>query len=275
MIFVLAPTFKETDLVDRFIENWLPHLTDNLQIIIVNANAGDASSEIIREYNNQADITEIPAPADFFWSGQIRLGLTHITKKFSPGDTIILTNIDVAPPREVIHSVLSSLDTLQALSLSTFTGTEFLHYGSKLGIIPRHFTFQSGAKRLILDYAPTRFLAFKPESKNDILLPNDEDFPHYAGDYELTLRMTHHGYRIEGCNTYTAFNDSTNTGVKRAEDINTLEDLTSNIRSALALNTRKKFYKFAYRNPERFVILALLYFQTAAYIAKYWLRRDR
>ena len=267
MVYVVVPTFNELDHVKRFIAKWHGILSNKeLKIIIVNGNFGDVTSKLLSNENKDY-ILEIEATKNDFWSGLINKGLNYINEIKTSEDFIILTNIDVNPPKNLSDILLmAKKDYKIGISVPSIDQNNTLLDGgikqiSWLLDLKKKFYFQESSNNVFkkIDYCPTRFLIFNTVNVNNLLLTLEKDLPHYASDYEYTNRLRKNGYKLLCLTSSCAFNDSFNSGIKDNNiDKQDIRDILFNIKSVFNLKYRTNFILQTY--PKVSIPFALLSF---------------
>jgi GT2 family glycosyltransferase len=227
---VVAPTFREVHHVRPFVQSWLQHLQPGDRLVIVNANPGDETSDVISELR-AADsllnivLIELQGRPDEFWSGTINRGLRLISDAADPDHLLFVTNIDVRQNTETLTALLNafSQDGMRQLSpLCVGSGGQLMSSGTKyvswLLALTRH-PFQgltekevSAKKPVEVDYCTTRSLLTSVKALQMAGFPDAERLPHYSADNEWSLRMTRNGFTAFIIPDAKVTVDSANTG---------------------------------------------------------------
>ncbi|MEM9016396.1 MAG: hypothetical protein AAGC68_05235 [Verrucomicrobiota bacterium] len=207
VIHVVAPTFREPELVPQFVEAWADLGRTDVRIRIVNGNPGDETSDWIRDYSGEIEVEEIKGAPELYWSGLTRLGLRRTLEEASDADLFVLTNIDVRIIGDPISSILEQFPDLNERQVTipvvtqegavTSTGVEVVSWA-----LSRNHHLWDGwrgedlpdSETVSLTYLPTRFLCCSVEALGTAGFPNAESLPHYCADYEFTNRLRLAGY---------------------------------------------------------------------------------
>ena len=109
-IAVCVPTFHEKDHVFLFLES-LNSLQYNFkEVLIVNGDYGDETSDLINECKSymNLNIKEIPGKKNELWRGTVNRGLNKILIEYGSNIDILLCNIDIIFEDSTIDNLLNS-----------------------------------------------------------------------------------------------------------------------------------------------------------------------
>ena len=225
-VIACVPTYCESHKVAKYLQscNFIEYRP--FQLIIVNANPGDETSDLIKQAkkNKDYEIVEVAGQSDEFWSATVNRGLRLIADNAEPGDWVLISNIDITFTTDIVNILLkkslekgnsqvaaiSIVDNrvissgVQVKSWST-TWTVHPYAGTDIGNIPNNLL-------ITVDYLPTRCMIFPVEVLTKVGVINDKWLPHYGADYEFSRRLAKAGYTPY---IYTGVNievDNKNTG---------------------------------------------------------------
>ncbi len=253
---MVVPTFKESEKVKCFFNSLKYVNYPELEIILINANSGDKTTEILKNYMSHSlyPILEIPGRANEYWSATVNRGLKYIMNKASKIDFIIIANIDIEFQTDIITKLykrasdnfpcqISALGISNGITISSgvkvkswfLTINKHVLAGNKLN------SFDDG-DIISVDYVPGRCFIFPANYLKLAGLINESDLPHYHSDYEFSNRL-----RKVGCLAFidTAVHinaDMKNTGLS-------IFDNKSNIFTRLKLllsikNPSNPYYRY-------------------------------
>lgn len=208
-VFICIPTYREPQKVLKLLNSCSHIRYRPFQIVIVNANPGDKTSEIIKNKQNTIDyeITEIQGEPSEFWSATVNRGFKEILKLSKKEDWILLMNVDVEFNNDIVELLIKKAIEqgdcqISALSLSKkYVISSGVRVKSWLLSLTHHpyagyKLDQVKPDELIpVDYLPTRCLLFPVKSINNSELIAEKLLPHYGADYEFTHRLSMNKYK--------------------------------------------------------------------------------
>ncbi|MEL0186792.1 MAG: hypothetical protein VW864_05545 [Flavobacteriaceae bacterium] len=277
MIHVLAPTFDECSHVKNFINSWLScNLAEEVNIIIINGNYGDETTDLINNLNI-ANIFEIEASKNDYWSGLVNKGLIFFNQHKRDKDSLIITNIDVMPPKDLKEILSIEFENNYCISIPAIDqDSQLLDGGIKqiswlLDLKKKYYYKNSSTINIEnIDYCPTRFLIVRNINNESMPLTLEEKLPHYGSDYEYTNRLRIGGFWIFCVTSSFAINDSHNSGIKKNNIFNQdLKEILFGIKSTFNIKYRTSFVLNFY--PKIYIPFVLLsvYLRILFYLFKF------
>lgn len=205
-VHVVAPTFREADLVARFLERWSA-CSVGIRLVLVNGDPGDRTSAVVSDWGSRLDLVEIAGRPDLYWSGLCCLGLRAVAETAEEGDFFLLTNVDVRPEGDPLRDIFADVGGLErrqvAIPVVGGTGTivsagvsvrswclslnRHIGEGMRAGELPPSVCIPA-------TYLPTRFLLVPVKALRDGCFPDEARLPHYCADYEYSNRLRLRGY---------------------------------------------------------------------------------
>ena len=207
-VIACIPTYCEPQNVIKYLEscNFIKYRP--FQLVIINANPGDETSEIIKQQKKLRDyeIVEVLGQNDEFWSATVNRGLKFISENAKPEDWILIANIDIIFDTDIVSLLLEQAlkqGNCQMGAISTSndhaissgvqvkswltTSTSHPYAGVDIEIIPNGLIIK-------VDYLPTRCMLFPVEPLLKVGVISDKWLPHYGADYEFSHRLAKAGY---------------------------------------------------------------------------------
>jgi GT2 family glycosyltransferase len=207
-VIACVPTYCEPQKVAKYLESckFIKHRP--FQLIIVNANPGDETSEIIEQEKKLTDyeIVEVCGQNDEFWSATVNRGLRLISENAKPEDWVLISNIDIVFDTDIVRLLLEQALKQGSCQMGAiFTSNNYaISSGVQVKSWMATLTVHPYAGRNIdnipddllikVDYLPTRCMLFSVEALTKVGLISDKWLPHYAADYEFSRRLTRAGY---------------------------------------------------------------------------------
>ncbi len=233
-IVICVPTFKEIVHVKAFLSSLASTNFQFKELIIVNGNYGDETTQYIesQKYLLNFKITEVPGSKDEFWSGTVNRGLNKIIEDHQSSCDVILCNIDIIFNQMTLVNLLK---TFNLFSKKAIVGA--------LGI-SKDKVFCSGVKVQSWLFPIKNLHPYEGSTLSDvvnkayenvdflpcrcILIPGIvnlsrdpiayKKLPHYHADYEFTNRLKRKGFDLIIDNTSHIFIDMDNTGISVFND---------------------------------------------------------
>lgn len=206
-VIACVPTYCEPKKVTKYLDscNFIKYRP--FQLVIVNANPGDKTSEIIKQEKKLRDyeIVEVCGHNNEFWSGTVNRGLRLIAENAKPEDWILIANIDIVFDTDIVsllleqalkqgHCQMGAISTSNDYAVSSgvqvkswlTTSTVHPYAGINIESIPN-------GELIKVDYLPTRCMLFPVEALTKVGLISDKWLPHYGADYEFSRRLARAG----------------------------------------------------------------------------------
>ena len=263
--------------VKNFINSWSScNLAEEVNIIIINANYGDETTDLINDID-ETNIFEIEASRDDYWSGLVNKGLIFFNKHKGDKDSLIITNIDVMPPKDLKEILSIELTDNCCISIPSIDqDNQLLDGGIKqiswlLDLKQKYYYKNSSTINIEnIDYCPTRFLIVKNINQESMPLTLEKKLPHYGSDYEYTNRLRIGGFCIFCVTSSFAINDSQNSGIKKNNIFNqNIKEILFGIKSTFNIKYRTNFVLNFY--PKIYIPFVLLsvYLRILFYLFKF------
>ncbi len=224
-VFICVPTFNETEKAKLFLQSLKNVSFPFLEVIIINANAPDKTTELLKsESNPKFEITELVGSKAEFWSASVNRGLKYVKTKMSINDWVIIMNIDVEFSTDIVTDLVNSAESIGNCQVGAIAISNGVAISSAVLVkswaftLNKHplagFQLEKLPKSIIpVDFLPGRCFIFPSQYLNIAGLVDDKNLPHYHADYEFSYRL-----KKSGCKTFlnsgiTINADMSNTGL--------------------------------------------------------------
>jgi len=208
-VIACVPTYCESDKVAIYLKSCRLVKYKFFKVIIVNANPGDKTSEIIAQEKCSVnhEIIEVHGKSNEFWSATVNRGLRKVLEVADSGDYVLISNIDIEFKEDVVSLLVpklleSPMKQVSALCLSkgvaissgvkvkswVTTSTYHPFSGVDKSQIPVNWLEE-------VNYLPTRSLLVSVTAIQEVGLVAQDCLPHYGADYEFSRRLAKAGYR--------------------------------------------------------------------------------
>lgn len=168
---------------------WCASLPD-WRIVLVDDASSDGTAEAVRETHPEVII--VAGSGDLFWTGAMRLGMQHASKLGA--EVFIWLNDDTHPDetslRRIDRIVREQPDMVLA-STPIVDGEVHVCHSLKRGRAPI-----TGAEFDVADVLAGYQVAFSRKLVETIGFPDDQRWPHYAGDSSYTHTAHQRGFKV-------------------------------------------------------------------------------
>ncbi len=203
-IYICAPTYQETSLVESFLAS-LRLSSERLVVVIVNSCPQDETTKLINNFRmepSRHEIVEIFGDESEYWASAVQRALDYVNKIAKVQDFICLMNIDVCITNDVFKRLKDAWDLGKYAFIAAV-----LHNDGKIissGTKVRSWFWTLNAHPLMhlnlsevnaselpeIDYAPARCVFFPVDHYRLAGPIKYKPLPHYGADSEFTLRLT-------------------------------------------------------------------------------------
>ena len=212
LIYVLLPVHNRRQVTEKFMRCLLRQSDANFHLVLVDDGCSDGTAEMVRRTG--APLTVITGRGDWWWAGSLQQAYVWLQARPRDGSEIVLImNDDTEFEADFLAAGRAGLGcaprTLLRARQHSSTG-EFLDAGvkavwSKLQFLPTRDPAE-------VDCFGTRGLFVRLADFLDLGGFHPRLLPHYASDYEFTLRARRRGYRLTSDPGVKLRIDATTTG---------------------------------------------------------------
>lgn len=210
MIYIVIPVFNRLNYTRACIDSILQQTFKDFKIIIVDDGSTDGTSEVVSK--NYPEVIVLKTPGDRWWSASMNVGIQYaMENQVTPDDFVLSLNNDLV----IEPDYLEQMTTLARLHPKSILGSIAVDISSKsVEYVGLHWNPYLATKRRLLkrglslehiqrshEYLTTSLLPGR-----GILIPyscfkaiglfDELTFPHYAGDYDFSLRAKQAGYKL-------------------------------------------------------------------------------
>jgi GT2 family glycosyltransferase len=207
-VFICVPTFKEPKKAKLFLESLSNVAYPLLEVIIINANAPDETSDVLNlRSNSNYEITELLGSKEEYWSASLNRGLRYVKTKMSANDWVILMNIDVEFSTDVVTELVNCAESFGNCQVGAMAVSNGVAISSGVSVKSWALTLNkhpyAGFELSNLpgdifpvDFLPGRCFIFPSRYLVIAGLIDEKSLPHYHADYEFSYRL-----KRSGCKT--------------------------------------------------------------------------
>lgn len=207
MIFIIIPVFNRWDYTRECLLSLRKQDYNNYRIIVVDDGSTDGTSDYLKK--DFPEVATIQGDGNLWWTAATNLGIEYATKnKVLNEENFVLTlNNDTLVPSNFLASILSGYHKAPKPSLIGSTAIDakngkVYYRGEKIKWFLETSIFfadkeqkpTNGLQEVTV--FPGRGLLIPIDVFEKIGLFDAKNFPHYAADYDFTLRATKAGFGL-------------------------------------------------------------------------------
>jgi len=211
-IYILVPVHNRREVTRRLMECLTAQTVRGIRLVLVDDGSTDGTSAMVHEYFPDAAV--IRGDGNLWWGGALQKGYAYIRKSnVREDDFVLILNDDTEFLPDFLETGIQLLNGrrgvfLQAASFSRRTG-EFLDAGVRANW--KKLTFEP--VRESPNCLSTRGLLFRFADLQTTGGFHPVLLPHYASDYEFTLRASRKGISLESSLEFRLNVDESTTGI--------------------------------------------------------------
>ena len=197
MIYVLLPVHNRKDITGRFVDCLLKQTYHNYHLLLIDDGSTDGTAEMVRD--RVEHLTIIEGNGNWWWAGSLQQGYNWLRSNRVNGDDVVLIMNDdttfekdfLAIGIEILGKYSNTLLGAQAYGLQSKRLTD-----SGVHVDWKRFGFRQAQNREEINCLSTRglFLYGHDFLRLGGFFPML--LPHYASDYEFTMRAHRRGMKL-------------------------------------------------------------------------------
>ena len=205
MIYIIIPVHNRLDATRECLESLRKQTCGDFKVVLVDDGSTDGTSDFINE--NYPEVILLKGDGSLWWTGATNLGVEHVLQYAREKDHILTLNNDTFVPPDYIATLVS----LAQKEPNALIGSIAFDYnrrdvpvseGVRIDWLSAKYTKIKHSP----DAQPQSFYPVTVLSGRGTLIParvfrqigsyDAENFPHYAADYDLSLRAHHQGHPL-------------------------------------------------------------------------------
>lgn len=254
MLYIIVPVHNRLEKTLEFVKSLESQEFKNYQLIIIDDGSEDGTSDHLAVHF--PGIIVLKGNGGLFWGGAINCGLEYIEKLAQAGDYIAFANNDILLSTNSINELIKFANLDRGLSLFHSLVIDKLgkcfSSGSRVASWPFFITnhpfrglspMECGSKPVKIDLATARLILFKKEVLNFIPRIDTDNFIHYLGDCDFSLKAARQKiftYIIPSSHCYI---DNNSTG-ENAGNLNSFAQFIKSLTSIRSSNNLMLRYRF-------------------------------
>ncbi|MGD0036247.1 MAG: glycosyltransferase [Bacteroidota bacterium] len=273
-IFILLPVHNRKDITRRFITCLRQQTYQDFQLILIDDGSTDGTATMVQQ--TFPSVVILQGTGDWWWAGCLQQGFLWLKKQiFSKDDIVLLINDDSIFNSDYLQTGINLLEkSPHTLQISTVY-SQHSHTLLDGGV---HADWMRGKFSITLDpnqvnCASTRGLFLF--ATDFILLGGfyPHLIPHYASDYEFTVRAYRKGFRLQAHDTLVLYLDERSTGFQNLKQENSYRSFLKRLFSKKYMMQpvyHSFFFILACPWPWKITNVVILWLSTVWKIVKYF-----
>jgi Predicted glycosyltransferases len=230
ILYILLPVHNRIDITRRFIACLQAQTYQEFQVILIDDGSSDGTSVMIQHAFPSVII--LRGNGNWWWGGSLHQGYLWLKSQALPPNTMVLImNDDAIFDSEYLQTGVSTLQKLKkTLLVSIAYGEEskqVIDGGVHVDWKRWKFTLVTNPEKV--NCTSTRGLFFFASDFMDIGGFHPYLLPHYASDYEFTIRAHNKGYKLLVDDQLKLYTNEKTTGIQNFKDVKTYSEFISNL----------------------------------------------
>jgi len=202
---IVIPVFNRINETKKIISNLRVQNTDEkIKILIIDDGSTDGTSEWL---SAQKDLFFLKGNGKLFWGGAINLGINYIIKNHPNDEWILLINNDVEVKKDYVDNLVKIAKKNYPAAVGSIVKNkknEIVSLGPRIDtskleveeIYKKNLVFKNEIIFEEVDALSGRGVIYPLKSIIEAKGLNSKIFPHYYGDYSLSMKINKKGYKL-------------------------------------------------------------------------------
>jgi GT2 family glycosyltransferase len=204
-VYVVIPVHNRLEVTRECLESLRYQTYKDFIIVLIDDGSTDGTSEFVKE--NYPDVTVLTGDGNLWWTGATNLGVGRALEDCRPNDYVLTLNNDTVSPADYIETLVS----LARRAPNALIGSIARDYHRRDVRVDEGVAIRWFSAKFIKLKAPTASKSdsfysasalpgrgtFIPVAAfRNVGLYDAQNFPHYAADYDFSLRASKAGYNL-------------------------------------------------------------------------------
>ena len=202
---IIIPVFNRIKETKKIISNLRVQDTDEeIKILIIDDGSTDGTFEWLR---SQEDLFFLRGNGKLLWGGAINLGINYIIKNHPKDEWILFINNDVEVKKDYVNNLLKIANKNYPAAVGSVIKNkrkEIVSIGPRINpskleveeIYKKNLEFKNEIVFEDVDALSGRGVIYPLKSIIEVKGLNSKIFPHYYGDYSLSMKINKKGYKL-------------------------------------------------------------------------------
>lgn len=218
-VFVLLPVHNRRAVTEKFIRCLAAQTFRDFHLVLIDDGSGDGTAEMVLAYLPGA--TVLRGRGDWWWAGSLQQGFGWLAASDArPDDLVLIINDDTTfEPgflRAGVDALAGRTRTLLLAQLYDQDSRQFVEAGARVDW--SRLSFVGVAEPAEVNCFSTRGLFLRWSDMREIGGFHKWLLPHYASDYEYTLRARRKGFALLSAPEVRVWLDQKTTGMRAVEN---------------------------------------------------------
>lgn len=220
MLYILIPIHNNIEETIKCLNCIEKQTYTNYEVVIINDGSTDNSSEIIKEKFPNGTILE--GDGNMWWAGALHEGIEYVLTMAKTSDYILILNNDLVFYKNYFKNIVEVAEQNQDVIIgslckkqktSTLVDSGVTIDWKKLSFSHKEVVDDGNDLIQDIDVLSTRGLIIPMDIIKNVgnFIPNR--IRHYLSDYEYTIRIKNHGYRLLTSKKAVVFINTETTGI--------------------------------------------------------------
>jgi GT2 family glycosyltransferase len=219
LAYVLLPVHNRRQVTEQFVRCLLQQTDNRFHLVLIDDGSSDGTAEMVGQC--VAPLTVISGRGDWWWAGSLQQAYLWLRSlPDGDGDIVLIMNDDTRFGPEFLAAGRAALagtpKTLLLAQLYGGSAGEFREAGVKVDWRRLQFTVPRDAAEV--NCFSTRGLFLRLADFLELGGFHPRLLPHYASDYEFSMRARRRGYRLRSDPAVRLWFDEASTGDRSLED---------------------------------------------------------
>jgi GT2 family glycosyltransferase len=214
-IYIFLPVHNRKNVTYRFISCLKSQTYENYHLLLIDDGSSDGTAEMVSRHI--ARLTVLKGIGEWWWTGSLQQGCNWLKERnVSPSDMVLIINDDTEFDPDFLKTAVSLLDrNSRTLILAQYYNRES-QKAVETGITAdwRKLTFEIARSPERINCLSTRGLFLRAGDLFETGCFYPRLLPHYASDYEFTMRALRKGMRLITDPTLKLWYDRKKTGYR-------------------------------------------------------------
>lgn len=215
-IYILLPVHNRREITRQFIDSLKTQTYTNYHLLLIDDGSTDGTEQMVRE--QISNLTVITGKGNWWWAGSLQQGYNWLKKENIPSDDIVLIiNDDTNFQPNFLETAVSLLKKQRrTLLLAQYFSHQNKHFvGGGMHVDWKNFQHTPTNYNNQINCLSTRGLFLRIIDFYEIGGFFPKLLPHYASDFEFTIRARRKGMKLITDSTLKLWGNEETTGVRQ------------------------------------------------------------
>ena len=269
-VYILLPVYNRRNITAGFVDCLKHQAYPNVHLILIDDGSTDGTENMVRQNIEAWKLTVVRGKGSWWWAGSLQQGINRL-KQISPApsDIILIINDDVMFEADFIEKGVGEVaqhpESLLLAKRIDGPGGKIVETGLKVDFRKMAFSRATSPQEIACLSTRGLFMRWAVLERIGGFYPRL--LPHYASDYEFTIRARRKGFNLRTSDNVCLTADLSMTGIREIAAGTRFRDVLQQ------LFDKKSAMNPVYRTT--FILMTCPPKWIPAHIIKTWLRAGR